>query len=57
MEEDVRQMATQEIEQKIVELEAGYLEAVKRGDDVHTTSAIWKMIKELQNELKTRNAG
>ena len=54
MEGDVIQMATQEIEQKIAELETAYSEALSRGEDIHALSAIWKTIKELQNELKSR---
>jgi len=54
MDTDVRQMATREIEQQINELEASYTEAQNKGADVLTLSAIWKRIKELQNELKNR---
>jgi hypothetical protein len=54
MEGDVRQMATQEIEQKIAELETAYSEALAKGEDIHALSSIWKRIKELQYELKNR---
>jgi hypothetical protein len=47
-------MATQEIEEEIVQLEAQYATALSRHADVHTLSKIWQRIKVLRAELKQR---
>jgi hypothetical protein len=54
METDVRQMATVEIQEQIVQLEQAYTDGLNKGSDIHTLNTIWKRIKELQNELKNR---
>jgi hypothetical protein len=54
---NVRQMATNEIEQQIAGLEEAYAEALKNHADVHTLSRIWVRIKELKNELQKREEG
>jgi hypothetical protein len=51
---DVNQMATQEIEQQITELEMAYGEALIKHADIHALSLIWRRIKELKEELKKR---
>ena len=50
-------MATVEIEQQIGQLEEAYSEALKNHADVHALSRIWVRIKELKNELQSREEG
>ncbi|HEU4470619.1 MAG TPA: hypothetical protein VFR58_06035 [Flavisolibacter sp.] len=55
MHEEIRQMATVEIEQQIGELEEAYAEALRKHEDVHTLSNIWRRIKDLKSELGQRS--
>lgn len=54
MEGEVTQMATNEILQRITDLEDTYAEALKDKMDVHGLNRIWRRIKELQTELSQR---
>ena len=51
---DVKQMANNELEERIAQLEEEYTQALKVNADIHTLSRIWQRIKELKAELKLR---
>jgi len=51
---DVKQMANNEIEEQIAQLEEEYTQALKVNADIHALSRIWQGIKELKAELKLR---
>jgi glycine cleavage system regulatory protein len=51
---DVKQMANNEIEERIAQLEEEYTQALKVNADIHALSRIWQGIKELKAELKLR---
>jgi hypothetical protein len=52
--QDVKQMATVELEQQKEHLEEQYNQQKEKNADVLTLSNIWKRIKEVEAELKLR---
>ena len=54
MDIDVKQMANNEIEEQIAQLEEEYTQALKVNADIHALSRIWQRIKELKAELRLR---
>jgi hypothetical protein len=54
VENDVKQMANNELEENIAMLEEEYTQALKVSADIHTLSRIWQKIKELKAELLLR---
>jgi ABC-type uncharacterized transport system ATPase subunit len=54
VETNEKQMANNEIEERISQLEEEYAQALKKNADIHTLSTIWQRIKILKAELKLR---
>lgn len=54
MNTDEKQMANNEIEERISQLEEEYTQALKENADIHALSSIWQRIKVLKAELKLR---
>jgi ribosome-interacting GTPase 1 len=52
--EDIRQMATLEIQEEIGKLENEYKQATENKADIHTVNKIWRRIQDLKAELKQR---